>query len=279
MKIWLLGYLKLVFTVLARGEGERSWQLLTEAEDLAHQAHFARGIAWAEQERVHLCAMQGDLAPLLTWLQACGLDPTKEPDIRQEDVYHLVAQAFLARQEPERALTVLHRLWTRAEQMHRTGLKIPLLLSMARVYQLRGENDQALAALAQALVLAEPQGYMRTFLDEGATIMPLLNRLYVPSTQSSYSAGYLKRLLRALRTDPILQRDQRQHASPLTEQLSQRELEVLSLLAAGCSNAEIAEALIIGLNTVKTHLKNIYGKLEVSTRTQAVARAHALQLL
>ena len=281
VKIWLLGYFKLLFTALARGDGERSWQLLAEAERLAYQASFARGMTWAEQERVRLSAMQGDSAPLLTWLQECGLDPDAEPAPRHEYEYYRLAQALIARQEPERASGILHYLYARAEQTCKIGVKIPLLLTMAQAYQAQGEITQALEMLSQALTLAAPQGYMRVFLDEGTAIMTLLSKLHssVPQPLASHTASYLNRLLRAFHAEPALQQNGPGDMSMLPEQLSQRELEVLSLLAAGYSNANIAEALIIGLNTVKTHLKNIYGKLEVSTRTQAIARARVLHLL
>lgn len=281
VKIWLLGYLLLIRTTFARGASERAWTLFDEAEQLIRQAHFTRGITWLQEVRVHLGMMQGDSAPLLAWEQTCGLDATAEPDALHEAAYYRLAQALIVRNEPAHALSVLRCLLNRVEQSERTGYKITILLSMARAYERQNKINQALEVLEQALILAEPQGYIRTFLDEGAPVAALLNKSRHISARAagSCSPGYFKRLLQAFGADPLNQQNPHKTANTLTEQLSQREMEVLQLLAAGHSNAEIAETLIIGLNTVKTHLKNIYSKLAVSTRTQAIAQARALHLL
>ncbi len=283
VKIWLLGYIGLMYTTLACGKCERVWELLAEAELLARQASFTRGIAWLKLIRPRLSALQGDLVPLLDWAQACGLDPTEEPDARSEDEYQQLAQALLARNEPDLALPLLRGLLKRAEQTQRSGYKILFLLSIARAYELREEDGPALEALTEALVLAEPQGYIRTFIDEGTQIAALLRKLRRSYQQGrpaapSCSPGYLDRLLRAFGRHLTGQSHRIIAGSP-TEQLSQRELEVLRLLAAGHSNAEVATTLVIGLNTVKTHLKHIYGKLGARNRTHAIAYARDLQLL
>lgn len=281
VKIWLLGYFRLIFTVQARGETAQAWSLFAEAEQLARQANFTRGIAWLREIRLRLSALQGDFAPLLTWAQECGLDPSAEPEVRHEDEYEQLAQAFITRQEPDLALDILLRLLHRAEQTQRFGSQIRLLLRIACASTLCQKTDQAGEAVSKALTLAAPQGYLRTFLDEGAPMVALLGTLQQssgprPPLAPHAHAGYLQRLLQATASE------RKQHSAgsvALLEPLSQRELEVLRLLSAGRSNAEMAEILVIGLNTVKTHLKNIYGKLEVSTRTQAIARARTYQLL
>lgn len=281
VKIWLLGYFRLLFTAQARGETAQTWSLLAEAEQLVRQANFTRGLAWLREVRLSLSAQQGDFAPLIAWIQECGLDPLAEPDMRQEDEYAQLAQALILRQEPDLALNILLRLLHRAEQTQRFGLQIPLLLKIACVYMLSEKTDQACETLSRALTLAAPQGYIRTFLDEGGLLVALLGRLLHSSRQgaswgSRSHTGYLQRLLQAADIHSDMHSER---GATLVEPLSRRELEVLRLLSAGHSNAEMAEALVIGLNTVKTHLKNIYGKLEVSTRTQAIARARTLQLL
>lgn len=283
VKIWLLGYFRLIFTAQARGETAQAWSLFAEAERLARQANFPRGLAWLREIRLRLSALQGDFAPLLTWAQECGLDPSAEPEVRHEDEYEQLAQAFINRQEPDRALAILLRLLHRAEQTQRFGAQIPLLLKIACVSTLCHKTDQACEALSEALTLAAPQGYLRTFLDEGAPMVALLGQLQHSFRRGSplvprAHAGYLQRLLQAAASERAEQQHGRENIA-LLEPLSPRELEVLRLLSAGHSNAEMAETLVIGLNTIKTHLKNIYGKLEVSTRTQAIARARALQLL
>lgn len=283
IKIWLLGYIWLIYTAHARGERERCWSLFAEAERLAGQANFQRGVGLLNSVRLRFYTFQGKVEPLLDWLQKCGLDPSSKPDPLYEYEYQQLAQALIARDEPDRALPILRCLLEWASHSRRPGRKISLLLDMARAYEQQKANDLALETLAEALALAEPQGYIRTFIDEGAQVAALLRKLHRSSRLgthrgSPYSPGYLKQLLAVFSCEQESQ-DDRENLNSLPEQLSARELDVLRLLVAGHSNAEIATELVIGLNTVKTHLKNIYGKLGVRNRIQATASAHALRML
>jgi LuxR family maltose regulon positive regulatory protein len=134
--------------------------------------------------------------------------------------------------------------------------------------------------LAQALALAEPEGYVRTFIEEGPEIAALLSEGLEAQQRGRLApdvpAHYLRKLSAAL------ERDASRIATPgaeLPEPLSERELEVLTLVAAGKTNQEIAKELFVALSTIKTHIKNIYGKLDSRSRTQAVSRARELGLL
>lgn len=283
VKIWLLGSIGLISTTLARGDREQGRSLFAEAERQARQTHFQRGVAWLQSIRLRFCALQGHVTPLLDWMQEYGLDPAQAPDMLHEDEYQQLAQALIACNEPDRALPILYGLLERVEQAQRFGRKIPLLLDLAHAYERQGASSQTLETLAEALALAEPQGYIRTFLDEGAQIAAPLRTLHQSSrretqTGTAYPSGYLKQLLALFRHEQTARVSRERAASP-PEQLSSRELEVLRLLAAGHSYADIAEMLVIGLNTVKTHVKNIYGKLGARNRTQAIAHARALHLL
>lgn len=284
VKIWLLGYVWQIHVAQARGEYERAWSLFAEAEHLVRQASFARGQEVLTEVRLRLSSMQGDFAPLLRWAQTCSLDPEGEPNGLNEYEYYLLTQALIARNEPDSALRILRHLLERAWKTERHGYEITILLSLACAYELQGESESALEALDKALILAEPQGYIRTFINEGAPIVVLLKKMRQSYRQGALSArsgisGYFDRLFKSFRHTDGTEQDSPDATVTLTERLSKRELEVLHLLAAGHSNQEIAEMLIIGLNTVKTHLKNIYGKLEARNRTQAIARARSLQLL
>jgi LuxR family maltose regulon positive regulatory protein len=125
-----------------------------------------------------------------------------------------------------------------------------------------------LSALAQALGLAEPAGFVRVFLDEGAPMVELLRQAVAQKLHTSFALD----LLEALGEVAVA-------PQPLVEPLSERELDVLRRVAAGYSNQEIAQELVVALSTVKKHISNIYGKLAVANRTQAVAKARELGLL
>ncbi|MCB0014253.1 MAG: hypothetical protein KDE34_20210 [Anaerolineales bacterium] len=139
---------------------------------------------------------------------------------------------------------------------------------------------QAAATLAQALALAEPEGFVRLFVDEGPPVAELLNRVNA-SPEGRRRTTYIRKLLAAFPHHPAeaVASPSVSTPQPLIEPLSERELEVLRLIAAGKSNKEIARLLVIAPGTVKKHLNNIYGKLGVHSRTQALVRANALELL
>ncbi|HEY9855540.1 MAG TPA: LuxR C-terminal-related transcriptional regulator [Stenomitos sp.] len=159
----------------------------------------------------------------------------------------------------------------------RIGRKLDQRMVLVRVHILRtllherrGERSLAQAALAEAIALAEPEAYVRAFLDEGPAIGSLLRE--VAKGLSGHLQAFAERLLMGVATKPA-------PTSGLAEALSEREQEVLTLIAAGHSNKEIGALLGIELNTVKKHSSSILGKLACSNRTQAVARARDLQLL
>jgi len=142
--------------------------------------------------------------------------------------------------------------------------------------QAQGQQEQALAVLQRVLALTEPESYMRLFLDEGPAMLAVLR---LAQTQG-IAPHYITSLLLASGEQPSASSALPiPRSAVMVEPLTERELEVLQLIAAGASNEEIAEQLVISIGTVKRHVSNIFGKLTVSSRTQAVARAQALELL
>ncbi|MFN3333437.1 MAG: LuxR C-terminal-related transcriptional regulator, partial [Caldilinea sp.] len=178
------------------------------------------------------------------------------------------------------ATDLLARLLHAAEAGGRMRSVIELLLLQALTAQRQGDLSSALAALERAMTLAEPEGYVRIFLDEGADMAMLLRRAAV----SGVMAAFAEELLAGFTVEsqgltgappPVLS----PATSPLIEPLSQRELEILRLFATELSGPEIAQALVIALSTLRTHTKSIYGKLDVNSRRAAVRRAAELGLL
>jgi LuxR family maltose regulon positive regulatory protein len=202
----------------------------------------------------------------------------------------LLARLLLAQGEPERAHQLLGRLQAAAAAQRRTGSLIELGALRARVLAAYGDQAGALAALAQAVTLAWPEGYVRVFANEGVALALLLDQLIAGRRRdAALAAGVPWECLGRLRAAfqpgdaravlpspgpavPVM-------AAGLAEPLTDRELEVLGLLAAGMANQQIATELVVALETAKKHVSHILGKLGAANRTQAVARARELGLL
>jgi LuxR family maltose regulon positive regulatory protein len=181
----------------------------------------------------------------------------------------LIAQGLL-----DEAVSLLERLARSAETGGRNGRLIEILVLQAMALHAQNRVTRALTVLEKALSLAEPEGYVRVFVDEGPPMVALLRQ----AASRSIVPGYTNRLLAVLGEEPR-GTAKGKPIPALIEPLSERELEVLRLVADGLSNQEIADALILTVGTVKAHVHNIYGKLSVRGRTQAIALARELHLL
>jgi ATP/maltotriose-dependent transcriptional regulator MalT len=193
------------------------------------------------------------------------------------------ARMLLAEQRPAEALSLLEPLLGKAEQQERWSHVIEIKILQALTQALHHEDQEALTVLAQAVYLAEPEGYIRAFVDEGAEMATLLSRLRDQEKKQG-PTPYLDTLLAAFShrstTHAPLTPGSGEPRGYIREQpLSERELEVLQLIAHGDSNQEIADRLVITLDTVKRHVTHIFEKLGVHNRVQAVARARTLGLL
>jgi LuxR family maltose regulon positive regulatory protein len=171
---------------------------------------------------------------------------------------------------------LLDRLQDSAESAGRTGRVIEILIQQALAFQVEGNISRAMSALEQALQLAHPEGYVRTFVDEGEPMLILLKQAYERNILPEYTAK-----LRAASEAYVALKSPQDAAQGkiLYETISEREKEVLALIADGKSSQEIAKILVVALSTVQWHIKNLYAKLDVHSRTQAVKRAKELQLL
>ncbi len=243
--------------------------------------------------QTQLWLAQDNLAAAVDWVQARGLDRivssgqlTKVNELSFVEMieYVTLAQVYIAQAQPEAALKVAKPLLQIAELSGWNYFVIYLLVIKALAWQLQGNEVQTMIALARALSLAEPEGYVRVFVEQGPPMVELLRQ----AASRAIAVDYVSKLLAAFPADVqgstgAAQASASLHPSipipDLLEPLSEREFEVLHLIAAGLSNREIADELVVAVSTVKTHLNNIYRKLDVSSRTQAVARARDLQLL
>ena len=169
------------------------------------------------------------------------------------------------------ATELLERLLAAAEDGGRNGSVIEILVLQALARRARDDVAGALASLERAVALAEPEGYVRVFVDEGPPMAALLKLAAKQPNASSYVRRLLAAVARAEGQTPVEQ--------PLIEPLSERELEVLRLLESDLDGPDIARELTVSLNTVRTHTRNIYAKLGVNSRRAAVRRAAELGLL
>jgi LuxR family maltose regulon positive regulatory protein len=255
----------------ATGDTEGALQVIQEGERAARSTDLPTQILdqlAAFGARVRLG--QGDVATAARLLEERGINADDAVDHQNELEYFVLVRMLLARGEVNAALDLLERLQGAAEATGRMGSMIKILTLQALAYRARGDEVRAVATLQRSLELAEPEGYLRTFLDEGTPMAALLRR----AVTKGISPGYASRLLEAFGISA-----ERPPAGSLSEPLSERELEVLRLVASGMSNAEISRTLFIALSTVKKHINNTYRKLGTNSRTRAVARARELNLL
>ena len=211
--------------------------------------------------------MQGDLRAPSRWAETVRPTLHDKLDTLREFQWLVLVRVWIAQRRLDEVTPLLGYLLETAESEGRTGRVIEILALQALALGAQGRQAEALAALERALLLAEPEGYVRTFVDEG----PAMATVQRQALSRNVAPGYVGRLLVAC--------EETSGHGRLVEPLSKRELEVLRLVAAGLRNQEIADQLVISVATVKRHLTNIYGKLGVSHRTQAVARAQELDLL
>jgi LuxR family maltose regulon positive regulatory protein len=251
--------------------------------------------------RAGLQLAQGDREAAAAWAASSGLSPddaeASRPGLREVEYFSLV-RVLNAQGRHAETLSLLDRLMQSAQAEARNGSVIAILVLQALVMQTQGNMAGALTFLERALVMATPEGYIRIFVDEGEPMAQLLSQAakagLMPAYTSQLLAAFpdlptgglrLRFTISDLRTEdkPIVNRKSEipkgHDVQNLVEPLSKRELEILSLMAQGLTNIEIAQQIFISAQTVKVHTRNIYGKLGVSGRRQAVSKARALGLL
>jgi len=247
----------------------------SELQSLAAQTRNPSLLREIQSWQARLALAMDDLEAAQRW--HAGIVAHSEPvaHVQQEHEALIVARLYLAQGQPQAALALLERWRAEAAAHERTRSEIEILALQALAHSTLADRAQAVQALTRALTLAQPRGLRRIFLDLDEPLAALLQAA-APTLAKRALAAYAATLLRAL------SHGQAHTASaadlPLLEPLSQQEQRVLRLIVAGQSNVDIARELVVSPNTIKTHIKNIYRKLNVSTREEAQAAARELHL-
>jgi LuxR family maltose regulon positive regulatory protein len=251
----------------------RAQAAIRRAQQLVEEHHLLpRYSVWVRHALACLWIAQGDLEQASRPVQQSGIRIDDEIPYLREPEYLAWARVLLAQEDYEAALALIQQLLQKAEATSRMRRVIEVLVLQALIFQGRRDIDQALTVLERALSLARPEGYVRTFLDEGEQMAKLLHLAKARRIEIVYATELLSAMEGAAARPQA-------PAQLLAEPLSQRELEVLQLIEAGCSNQEIAARLFISIATVKRHISNIYAKLDVQNRTQAISIGRELNLL
>ncbi|MFC1922701.1 tetratricopeptide repeat protein [Chloroflexota bacterium] len=284
----MLGYLK-----QAEGDYMTSYDLLGKGlairEKISIRQSNISSEPGLEQLSILLSRAGPDMAHLLTEsaqrVETRGLKPDDEVDFSSpadyalESEYSALVRALIALGRASEALPLLERLLESARSMGRQGDEIRYLILRALAFQAIEDKASALESLSHALALAKTEGYVRIFVDEGQPMATLLVQAVSQEMAPDYVGELLDAFPEEVRQAVGFDMEMSSIPQPLVEPLSERELEVLRLMATGLKYQEIAGKLVISLNTVRHHTRNIYGKLDVNSRAQAIARARDLGLL
>jgi LuxR family maltose regulon positive regulatory protein len=283
--IGVLGYsyLTTLRALFVQGDLAGAREIVLEMENMERESDVPRWYTNPKEAwKARLWLAEGDVEAAFRWARERGLKASDDPSYLREEEYIVLIRILVAQNRIAEALELSERVIERAVTSGRNAVTIQVLLIQALAYHAQGDMDQALIAVERALNLAEPGGAIRVFLDEGEPMAELLTAFN--RQLSAIDREYLDSLLAAFDEAQLPEQATKyterivKHGD-LVEPLSERELEVLRLLAAGLSYREIAEELYVSINTVKAHTKNIYSKLGVHGRMQAAQRATELELL
>ncbi|MEM7343203.1 MAG: LuxR C-terminal-related transcriptional regulator [Chloroflexota bacterium] len=260
----------------AEGDLKSALDLLHKAEHLRYKSPIPN-VRPAAALKTRILIQQGRLAEALRWVRERSLSATDDLSYLREFEHITLAKVLIAQYKRNRdngfiheAMGLLKRLLKAADDGKRMGNVIEILVEQALAHQTQGSISRALKPMERALTLAEPEGYVRIFVDEGEPMAALLQE----AAKRNIASNYVRQLLRA-----IEKVEEKASVTQLFEPLSDRELEVLRLLKTDLNGPKIAKKLLVSLNTMRTHTKNIYTKLGVNSRRAAVRRADELDLL
>jgi len=277
-----LAYVTLVRIHLAQAINSEATKTIEKAIHLVQtRGVFSEARQEVEYAQIKMWLAQDNLQAVNRWImtQDESINSNSFMEFENELAYIAWARILFARDRFNDANELLSHLEKNAQSGGRTGRLIEIMLLEALVLQKMGDHGQAVNILTKSLALAEPEGYVRIFLDEGLPIRILLNQ-WLKHTDTNPLRKYVNHLLSSFDAEPQEKMQSFANSSEtLVEPLSTRELEVLQLIALGKTNQEIAEQLVVARGTIKAHAASIYRKLDAANRTEAVARARQLDIL
>jgi LuxR family maltose regulon positive regulatory protein len=276
----------LAFTLQAQGDPSGADAIIKEIAAINSQGHHPVYTAQAEALEARLRAQQNRIDQAICWAESCGLSPDDTDWPYSRKVEYLTLARVLSTQGKHEGINgMLERLKQTAEADKRTGDLIEILIQQALYSYVSGKKEGSFQTIERALILAEPEGYIRTFVDEGEPM-----RLLLLDHQSIYKKrigeevngeslrllAYIGKLLAEFSQNSL---GEKSKPETIPEPLSERELEILRLISMGLTNQEIAHRLVIAVSTVKSHINNLYSKLGTNRRTQAISIAREQGLL
>jgi LuxR family maltose regulon positive regulatory protein len=256
----------------AQGEVLVAQRLLSGLSDAFQAKKWSRQFREVRAFQALIALETGDLAAVERWYVNANQRGEFVPLIQQEYETLITARMLMLKGEPDGAADLLHSWRAKANAQERFGNEVGILVIQALAYYASRKIPQAREIILQALMKAQPEGYRRIFVDGGDSMAALLREVLPQLTDRALRA-YAQELLQA-----IDQKRPEPSDSLVSSQLSQQEQRVLRLLGAGLSNPEIAEELVVSINTIKTQVKSIYRKLNVTNRDEAREAAHHLNL-
>lgn len=266
----------------ARGEQDAASVLFTQAVGLAHQYQHVRLLTQVQAYQVRYWLAQGQMEAVTRWREGYVDTRNTVPTYENEPCALTLARVLIAQGEPAEALHLLDGFRAQARIQGRLSSELEILVLCSMAESAQGKMGQAAHTLQQALALAEPEGYVRLFVDEGPLMLPVLYQ-QLSRVKGTRRAKYIQRLLALLEAVDAPKQvsfpSASGHLLPSGKALSGRERTVLGLLAMGRSPSEMAVELVVSHNTIKTQLSSLYRKLHAHSREEAIAEAFRLHLL
>jgi len=267
------------YALFASGDVDGAFDALRQSWQVAH-----RTSAWFEEisitQEVEWFLAQEKLEAALQRLHIAQVDVDESsrlsPDpFKMRFTLFISIQVFIAQKQYTKALSLITHLMEDLEEKGAGHYYLRLLIWQVLAYHGLRQEEQSLAALRRALTLAAPEGYVRSFIGSGPALIYLLHQARDAGVMTDYVDKLLSAVKQGIKAKPI----EADVAAPLVEPLSEREMDVMKLLMQGCTDKKIAETLVIARETVHKHLKNIYAKLDVHSRSEAIVRARELSML